>query len=119
MIIACLVSLRLTEAVFAPLARKHQRQPPGVEHARLGVERFAEELGAHERMVVVDFGDDLHHVWAVGRHQAAHVFGGEEKDALVAVLLLGLQGSAALAPTTLACVSPEKNFGQALPIVYM
>ena len=68
----------------------------GVEHGGLGVDGLAEVLGADAGMVTTVFGNGTVHVQAVGGDEAADIVGGEEENALEAILLLGLQGEAAL-----------------------
>ncbi len=68
----------------------------GGEHAGLGVDGLAEVLGTDTRVVTAMLGDDTVDMHAVGRDEAADIVGGEVEEALNAVLLLGLQGDAAL-----------------------
>jgi hypothetical protein len=48
-------------------------------------------------MVATAFGDDTVNMSTIGRNQTTDVISGEEKDPLNAILLLGLEGKAALA----------------------
>ena len=69
----------------------------GGEHAGFGVDGFAEVLGADTGVVAAVFGDDTLDMQGVGGKDGADIIGGEEEEALEAVLLLGAQGGAALA----------------------
>ena len=67
------------------------------KHAGLGIDGFAEELGADERVVAAMFGKDALHEGGVGRDDGKNIVGGEVEETPDSVLLLGLQGNAALA----------------------
>jgi hypothetical protein len=77
--------------------REDEGEAGGVEHARLGIDGFAEVLGADKWMVAAFFSNDAVNVKAVSRNQTTDIFGSEEEDALDAILLLGLEGKTALA----------------------
>jgi len=75
-----------------PPRRKHQGEAGRVEHAGLGIDGFAKELGTDERMVAAFFSDNAVDVNAVSGNEKADIIGGEEEDTLDAVLLLRLEG---------------------------
>ncbi len=74
-----------------------QEEAGGVEHARLGVDRFAVVLGANQGMVAAQGVADAVDMQAVGGDQPADIIGGVIEDALEAIHLLVAQGGAAFA----------------------
>ncbi len=77
--------------------RMEEGEAGGGEHAGLGVEGFAEVLGADTRVVAAMLGDDPVDMQAVGGDELTDIVGVELEEALDAILFLGLQGDAALA----------------------
>ncbi len=73
-----------------------EEEAGGGEHGGLGVDGFAEVLGADEGVAAAAFGDDAGDVEAVGGEEGHDVVGGVVEDALDAVLFLFLEGNAAL-----------------------
>ena len=59
-----------------------EHETGGVEHGGLGVDRFAEVLGADEGMVATERGYEVVDLYAVGGDEAADIIGGEIKDTL-------------------------------------
>jgi len=74
-----------------------QGEAGGGEHAGLGVDGFAEELGADDGMVAAMFGEFTLHIGGVGGDEGKDILGSEAEEAPEAILFLRLQGDAALA----------------------
>lgn len=78
------------------LVSLNQGQARSRKHTLLSVDGFAEELGADEGMVAAMFGKFTLHIGGVGGDEGKDIISGKVEETLEAILLLGLQGDAAL-----------------------